>query len=48
MSAEAVGRIKLASPAGSAVIKGLDGQLRVPDGGEAAIRIQADAAEVPR
>jgi flagellar basal-body rod protein FlgF len=31
--AEEVGRIKLASPAGSAVIKGLDGQLRVPDGG---------------
>jgi flagellar basal-body rod protein FlgF len=31
--AEAVGRIKLVSPAGSSVIKGLDGQLRVPDGG---------------
>ena len=31
--AEAVGRIKLVSPAGSAVVKGLDNQLRVPDGG---------------
>jgi len=31
--AEAVGRIKLASPAGSALLKGLDNQLRVPDGG---------------
>lgn len=31
--AEEVGRIKLASPAGSSVVKGLDNQLRVPDGG---------------
>jgi flagellar basal-body rod protein FlgF len=31
--AEEVGRIKLASPAGSALVKGLDGQMRVPDGG---------------
>ena len=31
--AEAVGRIKLVSPAGSTVVKGLDNQLRVPDGG---------------
>jgi flagellar basal-body rod protein FlgF len=31
--AEAVGRIKLANPAGSALVKGLDNQLRVPGGG---------------
>jgi flagellar basal-body rod protein FlgF len=31
--AEVVGRIKLASPAGSAILKDLDGFLRVPDGG---------------
>lgn len=31
--AENIGRIKLASPAGSAILKDLDGFLRVPDGG---------------
>ncbi len=33
VAAEAVGRIKLANPAGSALVKGLDNQLRVPGGG---------------
>ena len=31
--AEVIGRIKLASPAGSAILKDLEGFLRVPDGG---------------
>ncbi len=31
--AETIGRIKLAAPEGSAILKGLDGLLRVPDGG---------------
>ena len=31
--AEQVGRIKLANPAGSPLLKDLDNQLRVPDGG---------------
>lgn len=33
LPAQAVGRIKLASPEGSALMKDLDGLLRVPDGG---------------
>lgn len=33
VEAEQVGRIKLASPEGSTVVKDIDGQLRVPNGG---------------